>query len=57
MGYENGPQVPDPVVPQDAPHLAAHERWWDIVWQAQHGRGIFQRVQPMGGGKLLSGMP
>jgi hypothetical protein len=57
MGYENGPQVPDPAVPQDAPQLAAHERWWDIVWKAQHGRGIFQREQPMGGGKLLSGMP
>jgi hypothetical protein len=39
VGYENGPQVPDPAAPQHAAHLAAHERWWDIVWQAQRERG------------------
>lgn len=39
VGYENGPQVPDPSATHWAPHLAAHERWWDIVWSAQRGRG------------------
>ena len=39
VGYENGPQVPDPSAPQYAAHLDAHERWWNLVWQAQRERG------------------
>lgn len=39
VGFENGPQVPAPAAPQYAQHLAAHERWWDIIWQAQQDRG------------------
>lgn len=39
VGYEQGPQVPDPRAPEYAPHLAAHERWWRIVWEAQERRG------------------
>jgi hypothetical protein len=39
VGYENGPQVPDPAAPQYAPHLEAHERWWDIIWKTQRDRG------------------
>ncbi|MFP5042969.1 sugar phosphate isomerase/epimerase family protein [Parasediminibacterium sp. JCM 36343] len=35
VGYEQGPQVPDPRAPEYARHLAAHEKWWDIIWQAQ----------------------
>lgn len=40
VGYEEGPQVPDPAAPEYAPHLAAHEAWWDQVWQAQRARGF-----------------
>lgn len=39
VGYEQGPQVPDPRAPEFAPHLAAHERWWRMVWDAQAARG------------------
>ena len=39
VGYEEGPQVPDPAAPEYATHLAAHEAWWDEIWQAQRGRG------------------
>jgi len=38
VGYEQGPQVPDPRAPEYQRHLEAHERWWDIVWQAQQAR-------------------
>ena len=39
VGYEQGPQVPDPRAPEFAAHLAAHERWWRLVWDAQIKRG------------------
>ena len=39
VGYEQGPQVPDPRAPEYAMHLAAHERWWWLVWDAQKKRG------------------
>lgn len=39
VGYEQGPQVPDPRAPEYAPHLAAHERWWRLIWDAQKKRG------------------
>ncbi len=38
VGYEQGPQVPDPRAPEYALHLAAHERWWRLVWDAQRRR-------------------
>ncbi len=40
VGYEEGPQVPDPAAPEYAAHLAAHEGWWDQLWQAQRARGM-----------------
>jgi len=40
VGYEQGPQVPDPRAPEFARHLEAHERWWDLVWAAQRQRGV-----------------
>ncbi|HEV7298004.1 MAG TPA: TIM barrel protein [Tepidisphaeraceae bacterium] len=40
VGYEEGPQVPDPRAPEYAGALAAHERWWDMVWQSQRSRGV-----------------
>jgi hypothetical protein len=39
VGFEQGPQVPDPRAPEWADHLAAHERWWSMVWEAQEARG------------------
>jgi hypothetical protein len=40
VGYEEGPQVPDPRAPEWARHLAAHEAWWDAIWAAQAQRGL-----------------
>lgn len=40
VGYEEGPQVPDPRAPEYRRHLDAHERWWDLVWDAQRQRGV-----------------
>lgn len=40
VGYEQGPQVPDPSAPEYAPHLAAHEQWWDTIWASQRARGM-----------------
>jgi hypothetical protein len=40
VGYEQGPQVPDPRAPEYRRHVEAHERWWDLVWQAQQARGM-----------------
>ena len=39
VGYEQGPQVPDPRAPEYQRHLKAHERWWQMVWDAQIARG------------------
>ncbi|MET0028768.1 MAG: TIM barrel protein [Candidatus Thiodiazotropha sp.] len=35
VGYDQGPQVPDPAAPEYAEALAAHQRWWEIIWQAR----------------------
>ena len=40
VGYAEGPQVPDPSAPEYAPHLAAHEAWWEQIWQSQKQRGF-----------------
>ncbi len=40
VGYEEGPQVPDPRAPEWTTHLAAHEVWWDKIWSAQQARGF-----------------
>lgn len=39
VGHEQGPQVPDPRAPEYQPHLAAHERWWNMIWDAQKKAG------------------
>jgi sugar phosphate isomerase/epimerase len=36
VGYEQGPQVPDPRAPEYQLQVDAHERWWDIIWTAQY---------------------
>ena len=40
VGYEQGPQVPDPRAPEYQRHLEAHETWWRLVWDAQAKRGF-----------------
>jgi hypothetical protein len=40
VGYEQGPQVPDPAAPEARAQLEAHEDWWDQIWDAQQRRGL-----------------
>lgn len=35
IGYDQGPQVPDPAAPEYAEALASHERIWQIFWTEQ----------------------
>ena len=40
VGYEEGPQVPDPRAPEYAGQVRAHEGWWDLIWASQQKRGF-----------------
>lgn len=40
VGYNQGPQVPDPRAPEYAEALHAHERWWTLVWESMQARGF-----------------
>ncbi len=40
VGYAGGPQVPDPRAPEWQDEVAAHERWWDVVWRSMAARGL-----------------
>jgi len=40
VGYEQGPQVPHPAAPEYGYALSAHQRWWELIWRAQCGRGV-----------------
>lgn len=40
VGYEQGPQVPDPRDPVWANHLQVHERWWEMAWMAALNRNL-----------------
>jgi len=39
VGYDHGPQVPDPRLGQWIEYMEGHERWWDAIWQAADQRG------------------
>jgi hypothetical protein len=39
VGYEEGPQVPDPRAPEFHDHLARHEGWWDQIHEARKAAG------------------
>jgi sugar phosphate isomerase/epimerase len=39
VGYDQGPQVPHPAAPAYAEALAAHQRWWEMIWRAQIANG------------------
>lgn len=59
VGYEQGPQVPDPRAPEYAQHLVAHERWWRMVWAAQEalGHGITTLTPEFGPPPYLHTLP
>jgi sugar phosphate isomerase/epimerase len=40
VGNPQAAQVADPRDPAHARALAAHERWWDLVWDSQERRGF-----------------
>jgi hypothetical protein len=40
IGYDQGPQVPDPRAPEYQPAVEAHFRWWRAVWEGQRRRGF-----------------
>ena len=40
VGYDQGPQVPDPRAPEYEYALRAHQRWWEIIWRSQKKRGF-----------------
>jgi len=40
VGFEEGPQVSDPRAPEWSQHVAAHEAWWDLIWDAQRRCGM-----------------
>ena len=42
VGYAQHAQVSDPRALEYTDALAAHERWWDLIWQAQKERQMSQ---------------
>ncbi len=40
IGYDQGPQVPHPAAPEYAVALEAHQRWWQLIWTAQHAGAL-----------------
>lgn len=39
VGYAEGPQVPHPAAPEYQNELAAHQSWWQLIWEAQLKKG------------------
>ena len=39
VGYDQGPQAPHPAAPEYETALRAHQRWWQIIWDAQREAG------------------
>ena len=40
VGYDQGPQVPDPAAPEYAEFVEAHQRWWERIWLSQLERSF-----------------
>ncbi|MEM1255090.1 MAG: TIM barrel protein [Cyanobacteria bacterium P01_H01_bin.21] len=40
VGYPQHAQVPDPRAEEYNEALTAHERWWNLIWEKQHQRGM-----------------
>lgn len=39
VGYDQGPQVPNPAAPEYQLALQSHQQWWEIIWRSQQQRG------------------
>lgn len=39
VGYDQGPQVPDPLLEKFVNELEAHERWWRVLWERARAAG------------------
>ncbi|MFT5111726.1 MAG: sugar phosphate isomerase/epimerase [Parasphingorhabdus sp.] len=39
VGYDHGPQVVDPRLPEWIRYMEGSERWWDEIWKSQLARG------------------
>ncbi|XP_023342923.1 uncharacterized protein LOC111712519 [Eurytemora carolleeae] len=39
VGYDHGPQVPDPRVKEWIGYMEGHERWWDKIWMEADKKG------------------
>jgi len=39
VGYDQGPQVPNPAAPEYQQALLSHQNWWEMIWQSQQKRG------------------
>lgn len=39
IGYDHGPQVPDPRAPMWEPYNVGFSRWFEMIWKAQLARG------------------
>jgi sugar phosphate isomerase/epimerase len=59
VGYEQGPQVPDPRAPEYQSYVEAHERWWDIIWDTQmkSGRDYLTLTPEFGPAPYLQVLP
>ncbi len=59
VGYDQGPQVPDPSAPEHAADLHAHERWWSAIWDAheQQGRALTTMTPEFGPDGYLHRLP
>ena len=40
VGYDQGPQVPDPAAPRYRQALKSHQKWWRLLWQAMYRQGF-----------------
>ncbi|MEM7027736.1 MAG: sugar phosphate isomerase/epimerase [Pseudomonadota bacterium] len=40
VGYDQGPQVPQPAAPEYERFVSAHQGWWEKIWLSQKERGF-----------------
>lgn len=40
IGYDQGPQVPDPRIPRYRKELESHQKWWHLLWSSMQARGF-----------------
>ncbi len=59
VGYEHGPQVPDPAAHEYSYALHAHERWWRQIWAEQRlsGREIVTMTAEFGPDGYMQTLP